>query len=156
MKYLLTLVTIVFISCSKPTAGNEREISYDIAGNHQQHLAASGVKFPGNLAIKTFYQFSGITNSTNSVIIMIVTDSLKTGATYHLIQGTGSTLTVNNESYTLFKPDDYLDVTITEHSGGKVNGTFSGKLSKAVSLNPLVLQQQTISAGVIKNVSVIY
>jgi hypothetical protein len=168
MKSILTaafVIALTLLSCSRSSNSSvptveAPEISFDIAGVRYVHrgeqnyagYGVTGFKNEGNSTAQTYYQFFGYTNQTNLAIIDVVTpgDTLRE-KTYRT---TETTLTLNNEQYTCSSPDDHLDITITSYENSTINGYFSGKLSTAVTLTPVVLRQDVIENGRLKNIRV--
>lgn len=153
---ILFFFVITLFSCTADRAdiiNADSEITFTVpAGKFSNQV--SSIKMKGNLAIKTYYSFSGIKAAGELATIVIIADSLQV-MKYHTIQGTGSMFSLNNIIYTYVEQGDYIDVTITSYNNGVVNGTFTGKVSKTISLNPLVLEQVTIT-GEIKNAELKY
>lgn len=159
---------LILMGCSKNSSEpiiNE-EISYDVNTVHhdfkgEQTVQNGGVGvwaikykgIPGGIA--AFYSIAANAGIDDLIQILIPSDSL-TQQTYHLVQGTGSNMSINQDAYGFLESDDYLDVTITDYNKGIVNGSFSGKMSKIVSINPTVLEPATITNGEIKNVLMHY
>lgn len=157
MRYTLILFITILFSCSRDQSilSDSPEISFDINGVHYSYIGfpdASAAKLTGVPGVSnTVYGFTGYENQSNTIMLALVTDSLKTIG-YHFAPSVESVIKASNQVYSF----DLLDVVVTGYSGGTVNGTFSGNLSKLVSISPLVTQPATLTNGVIKNVRVIY
>lgn len=154
MKYIL--IALILFSCSKQTDSlvapdpSISEITFDVpAGHFANEVYATKVK--GNISTPGYYGFNGIKSQGELAVINISTDSLKV-MTYHLSSGGGSNamFSLNNALYGYIEQADYIDVTITSYINGVVNGTFTGRVTKAIALTPYTSAPTTIS-GTIKN-----
>ena len=175
-KIFLPLSVICFFSCSQQNITPNSptgvpEISFDLAGMHYAHtgeqtianggIGVFAIKIPGipgsTITPHNLYNISAVGGYSNVIQLLIETpnDTLKT-ITYHQLQNAGHITVNTTESYRFMATGDYLDVTITGYSNGVVNGNFSGKLSKIVSLAPLITQQAIVTNGKIINVKMNY
>lgn len=169
MKHLkLLFLLVTFYSCSKENnrvGGTDSEISFDINGTHSAFIGDQtinnvgvgvfAVKQTGTpSAIPTYYSFAGFKDNGNLIQIIIPTgtDTLKP-IVYHVT--TGLNMKSDNFVYML-SGSDFMDIKITNYQKGVVDATFSGKITKVISISPNSTQSVTLTNGLIKNVLVNY
>lgn len=158
MRYLFILAILSLLSCSpdRDLRQGEPEISFDLNGTHYAHTGEPGLGGAGAWSAKIHptsvssgsYVFVGMTNQINEIQFIVHTDSLK-AINYTLKQGFG--ILVNGVVNTTLN-NDSLILHIDSYRDGIVNGTFSGKITEAVSQT--VLRPATVTNGKIKDVRV--
>lgn len=156
MRYLFILL---LFACSpdRDLRQGEPEISFDLNGTHYSHTGEPGLAggawstkiYPTSVSSGS-YIFVGMTNQINEIQFIVHTDSLK-AINYTLKQGFG--ILVNGVVNTTLN-NDSLILNISSYRDGIVNGTFSGKITEAVSQTPLVTRPATVTNGKIKDVRV--
>jgi hypothetical protein len=172
MKHLLFLL-ILFSGCSRDsTTGRvqgDPEISFDIDGKHYefkgaQTVANGGVGVFANKAtgipggIKTVYTFSGFLNNQNMAAIYIGIDPPDTLKTI-MYQVKTLTIRAHDVVYAVMNStnsNDNVSIKISDYRNGVVNASFSGMVTKIISITPAVTQTSTITNGKIQNVSINY
>lgn len=106
----------------------------------------------GTVIPKTRYLLNAQNGANNVVVFYIVADSLQK-INYRLDSTFVATaLNYNGQVSALLHKDDYISVNITDYSGSKISGTFTGKLSPVSGTAGSTL----ITEGKINNVQVIY
>ncbi len=176
MKHLLILaLSVALFSCQRNNNSTGNNSTNRTTGSYFIKFKANGtpIEYTGDLFIGLTNGVSGnrvIVNtgglsyrqliingqngSNNIVSISIVTDSVKTGQTYVINNtSTNGVAMVNTggkqyQTYTSTTTPQYsATVTITQHSGGWISGTFTGKLGRMVSSNPLTFEDLTVTDG---------
>lgn len=181
IKCLSLIIAIVFLSCSRDRNSlnqqGDPEISFDIDGIHYVHkgqptmanggYGASGFKQLGVPNVQgNVYTFSGNTDQANLISLAIdtETDTLKIRDYKNTENGSSNPnpdrvtieMRAGNKVYGLAQNGDFIDIKINGYGSAIVNGTFSGTITRFVSLNPLVTESALLTNGVIKNVKIIY
>jgi hypothetical protein len=106
----------------------------------------------------TRYTIIGQLSAKKSINIVIITNSLKSGAYVTTTASNGVTFAnVDSIQYSGNRTEDILNLNITRNATGIIEGTFSGKLSNAKTINGSTTYiDGIISNGFFQNVAVNY
>lgn len=157
---LLLIISISLFSCKKDQESLQAtgNISYKINGVSYNFSNGSVKKITGTPGVtNTGYFMQGFDdNNSANIIVITPSDTLKEKS-YHLEYGTAPTFTVGTKGYSILDaPAYYVDVSISSYKNGYVSGTFSGKITHIVSLNPEVLEDADLTQGKFENLRVTY
>lgn len=175
--FTILLAGLFIISCSDSTPEpsnsatgsisykvNGQLVVYDNANFSSGEYAGLAKQLRGTAIPATRYVVNAQKGSSNLLQSGIITDSLTVGTfRYDSVSvATGAAFLANNVLYngaasTVFYNGDFLEFKITSHTGGRVSGTFTGRMSPlAGALSYATKGTTVITEGVINNVPVIY
>lgn len=158
MKYFIVLIiSFSLLSCKKDNQGNDLSndayIKYKVNGTQQQFSGnAANVDAEGVIAYKvinlyTSYHLQGEKGLNNLISLSIVADSLKNGS--YKGEPIATFISYNGKEYYILNDTQILNVSITRHSSGTVDGNFSGSLYDTQG-------SVSITEGEFKNIKMIY
>ncbi|MEO8853525.1 MAG: hypothetical protein ABI359_07080 [Ginsengibacter sp.] len=158
--FLLICITVVSCNKNKPDSNSNvnGSIEYKINGtlfSFSNGLVKKVTGTPG--AISTFYLIQGFQgNNSANIFIYTHSDTLKQQS-YHLEYGSLPSFTQDSKVYTVLDtPDYFIDVLITSYKNGFVSGTFNGKVTHIISVNPSKVEDAAITDGKFNNLKVFY
>ena len=134
-KLLFFLISAALLSCqgggiNGPTVPSDGYLSYTNQGATVTFTGPQMTKVTVNSpgSITNFYDIRGQEGPNNAVKLLINTDSLKCqGYAADILT---SVILINGASYSAYRAarPGFISVNISRHSGGIVEGTFTGKL----------------------------
>jgi hypothetical protein len=113
---IFLIVTLFLVSCSKQPTGETEGISYQTATT--SIFYAKGNLTAQRFCTKMLYTISSQVDSTEELMISVVTDSLKTGSYQAGLSHWGSPSLADN-----------ITLNVVSYNNGVLNATYAGTLS---------------------------